>query len=310
MTTTALDVHEIARRRKGSESMAAIAKDYGVSRERIRQVLMEKFGTTWSDELSSEAASTKAAAVAQWRESLLDRAEAGEALTREDVVDASPVPVETVEEVLGEYAWAVGFSQKGRDRYDERAIVKAMQRVWREHVKPEPLSRAAYDAHRRPDEVSGARIAQRMPWSEACTLAKVPYVPARRESYSRLSPEVATEWVSAFLADAVEHQARGSAAEYDAWAKRSGGPSLGSVRAVLGSWNDVRAAATPAVVTWQRRGKRKAFPIPAEPGTIQYPREDVESWRAMREDDPALTIRELSTRTGVAESTLRYHLEP
>lgn len=310
-TPLALDAEEIARRRRSTESMASIAKDYGVTREAIRQVLVKEYGTTWSDELSAEAASERENLLASWRAELLDRLEAGEALTRDEVVNGSPTPVNTVEDVLGEFAWAVSFPQKSHSRYTDAEIKASMKRVWLESVKPDPLTREVYDAHRDPEkDVSGARIAQRMPWSVACDMAGVPAGTARRSTYDRLPVEVALEWVAAFLAWAVSHNERGSAAEYDRWAKSHSGPSMGGVRAVTGSWNEARARAVPRVVKWQRKGTSAKYPLPGTSGTNQYTKAEVAAWHEYRAEHPDLSMRELSEKIGVAESTLRYHLEP
>lgn len=310
ITPRPLDVEEIARRRRATESMADIARDFGVSRERIRQILVTEYGTTWSDEISAEAAAEREKLLGEWREEILDRIESGEALTRDDVVDGCPTPVSTVGEVLGEYAWAVAFPQKSHSRYTDAEIAKTMKRVWTQHVKPGPLTRPAYDAARKPDDVSGARIAQRMPWSEACEMAGVPVGPIRRETYSRLPADLAVEWVAAFLAWAVTHGGRGSAGEYEVWTREHSGPSLGGVRSVAGSWNDVRALAVPRVVKWQRSGVSGKYPLPGASGTNQYAKSDIAEWHAYRAKHPDLSTRELSEVLGVPESTLRYHLEP
>lgn len=314
MTTTTsrpLDVEEIARRRRSTESMASIAKDFGVTRERIRQVLVAEYGTTWSDELSAEAATEREKAIASWRDELLDRIELGEVITRDDVVEHCPTPVSTVEDVLGEYAWAVAFPQKSHSQYTDADIIASMHDVWTQHVAPEPLTRESYDAHRDVEkDVSGARIAQRMPWAEACAMAGVPAGAARRSSYDRLDPDIALEWVAAFLAWATTHGGRGSAAEYDTWARDHGGPSMGGVRAVAGSWNRARAAAVPRVVRWQRSATSGKYPMPGTSGTNQYSKTEIAKWHVYRAEHPELSMRELAENLGVAESTLRYHLEP
>lgn len=312
-TPRVLDVEDIARRRRGTESMASIAKDYGVTRERIRQVLVKEYGTTWSDELNAEAATERENLIDLWRAELLDQLEAGVAITRDEVVSGCPVLVNTVEEVLGEFAWAVAFPQKSHSRYTDEEIAASMKRVWRKHVKPDPLTRESYDAARNPKkDVSGARIAQRMPWSDACEMAGVPAGTARRAVYDRLPVEIAVEWVAAFLAWAVTHGERGSASEYDRWAKTYGGPSMGGVRAVTGSWNEARALAVPRVVKWQRKGitAKTKYPLPGTSGTNQYTKAEVADWHDYRAEHPELSMRELSEKIGVAESTLRYHLEP
>lgn len=310
-TSRPLDVAEIARRRRSTESMASIARDYGVSRERIRQILIEEYGTTWSDELSAEAATERENAIASWREQILDAIERGDAVTRDDVVTAAPFPVNTVEDVLGEFAWAVAFPQKSHERYSDAEIAKSMKRVWSKAVKPAPLTREAYDTNRDPEaDVSGARISQRMPWAAACEMAGVPSGTARRSKYSRLPRDLAIEWVAAFLAWSVTHSGRGSAAEYDVWARAHGGPSMGAVRAVAGSWNEARALATPSVVRWQRAGSSGKYPMPGEPGTTQYSKTDIGGWHAFRAKHPEMSMRDLSDALGVPESTLRYHLEP
>lgn len=307
---TVLDIEEIARRRRGMESMASIASDFGVTRERIRQLLVAEYGTTWSDELSATAASEREKQLASWRASLLDRIEAGEEVTRDEVVGGSPTPVNTVEDVLGEFAWAVSFPQKSTSQYTDEQIIASMKRVWTEHVEPEPLTRETYDAYRTPEDVSGARIVQRMAWSEACAAAKVPSVPTRRAEYDRLPTTTATEWVAAFLAHAVTTGIRGSASEYDAWAREAGGPSMGSVRTVMRSWNTARAAAVPRVVTWQRAGALKPYPLPSSSGTSQYGKGEVAEWHRRRALNPTQPMREFADELGVAESTVRYHLEP
>lgn len=310
-TSPALDVKEIARRRRSTESMASIAADYGVTRERIRQILVKEYGTTWSDELNAEAATERENALAGWRATLLDRIEAGESITREIAVNDCPTPVNTVEEVLGEFAWAVSFPQKSHSRYTDDEMLAAMKRVWEKHVKPAPLTRESYDRNRTGEtDVSGARITQRMPWTDACEKAGVPSGTARRSTYDRLPADIAIEWVAAFLAWSVENEGRGSAGEYDVWARENGGPSMGGVRAVTGSWNAARAAAAPRVVTWQRASPRKVYLTPVESGTNQYSKADVAKWLALRAENPEKSVREMAEETGVAESTLRYHLEP
>lgn len=313
MTTTtspALDIEEIARRRRANESMASIAADYGVSRERIRQILVNEYGTTWTAELAAEAAGETAKEIASWRDEVLARLEAGESVTRNDVVGGCSVPVNTVEDVLGEFSWAVAFPQKRHSRYTDEQIAASMKRVWAKHVDPVPLTREAYDAHRDPKDVSGARIAQRMAWSEACEMAGIPAGAARRAEYERLAPVAAVEWVAAFLAWSVKHAGRGSAAEYDVWARERGGPSMGGVRSVAGSWNEVRAMAVPQVVTWQRAGGKAAYPKPETSSTTQYTKSDIAAWRTYRAKHPDMSMREMAEKMKVAESTLRYHLEP
>lgn len=310
MTTKTLDVAEIARRRKSNESLASIARDFGVSRERIRQVLVAEYGTTWSEELAASSASEREKQIASWRENILDRIEFGHTVTRENVVDDCPASVSTVAEVLGEFAWAVEFPQKAHRVYDDASMFASMKQVWAANVKPAPLTREAYDENRIAGiDVSGARIAQRMPWAEACEKAGVPVGDARRPHYSRLSETDAVAWVEAFLADAVENGTSVSAKAYDEWARANGAPSMGGVRTVMGPWNAARAAATPRVLAWQRGVGRK----PAKPsysGTTQYSKEAVERWRAARKRNPDASIKDLAAKFGVAESTLRYHLEP
>ncbi|HET9646641.1 MAG TPA: hypothetical protein VFP34_00215, partial [Microlunatus sp.] len=86
--------------------------------------------------------------------------------------------------------------------------------------------------------------------------------------------------------------------------------SLGGVRAVAGSWNDVRALAAPRVVRWQRSKTSGKYPLPGASGTNQYAKSDIAAWLAFRAKNPEMTTRDLSEVLGVPESTLRYHLEP
>ena len=89
---------------------------------------------------------------------------------------------------------------------DDASMFASMKQVWAANVKPAPLTREAYDENRIAGiDVSGARIAQRMPWAEACEKAGVPGGEARRPPYSRLSETDAVAWAAALLADAVEN---------------------------------------------------------------------------------------------------------
>ncbi len=307
-TTPRINVAEVAERRKAGETLAAIGDSYGVSRERIRQILVDEYGTTWATKATRARAGEKEKLLEEWRDQLLDEVESGATLTRKRVVGKSPVPVSGMEEVLGEYTWVAMFPQTSNEEYSEDEIVASLKRVWEKHIKPAPMSRKAYDENRDDTDVSGARVVQRMTWADACDTAGVPSGARRRGTYPSLDADVAVEWVAAFLVSAKGGAM--SAREYDLWAKANHGPSMGTVRLAVGSWNEARAKATTLALRWVRKHPGRAYARPAASGVGQHSRADVDQWRKYQDENPDMSIREMSETLGVPASTLRYHLEP
>jgi hypothetical protein len=301
-------VERLAERRKEGETLAAIGDEYGVTRERVRQILVENYDTTFATDAVEGRAREREKAVEEWRDKLLDEVEQGAVLTRERVVKECPVYVRSVEEVMGEYAWAVPFDQAHTPKYTDDEILDALRGVWKKHVAPAPLSRALYDTHRLPTDPSGVRITQRYGWLDACKRAGVAHAEPTRKHYRALSREAAIEWMTAFL---VNNDEPLSASAYDEWAREVGAPSMGSIRNVLGSWNAARAIATPNALRYVRKHRAgHMYPIPEKSGVAAHSPADIESWREYRRQNPEASISAMAEVFGVPRGTLRYHLEP
>lgn len=313
MTITPLNLDEIAERRRTlHESMTDIALTYGVSREWVRRTLLAEYGTTWGDEIAEAQAAERESEMLAYRDELLNRVANGEVITTKDVIAGAPHTVTSAVEVLGdEWAWVAQYAQRGRGPVSDEHIYETVKRVWKSRKTTEPLSREQYDASRKPTDLSGARICQRMRWQDACVGAGVPVNETARR-YDGLTEDNAVEWLTAFLSAMTEVTNTGSGyvgtvAQYELWAKDyTGAPSSSSIRIVLGSWNRGRAQATSRLCKWLQTNERP-YPIP-ERTTAGHSTDDIRAWVEMLRADPGRSVASISRETGVPVATLRYHL--
>jgi len=311
----------IRERRVAGATLQSLADEYGVTRERIRQVLMSAYGTTWSEKSGAVRDDDREQRMLTYRKTVLVALAAGERLTRTDVMARAPVWVGTTDDVMGPWNWAVSHAQTTSETPDAE-IFASMRRVWKASgAAPGPMPRKTYDKNRVPGvDLSGVRITQRMSWREACDAVGIPQSTATRRlaSYTRLSAADATAWVAAFLAQSAGGGAgggMGTADEYDTWAKSRQAPSMGAVRLATGSWNEVRQQAVVALLTWLDSTDDDAlerlaeYGVPTKSGVSQYSDDDIARWKTEYATGEYVSIPAMARAEDIPTSTLRYHLE-
>lgn len=302
--------NEIRERRLAGETLQQIADAYGITRERVRQIVYEAYGSSFPEVREQHLQEVREKMLAEYRESILREIRRDPfALSRTTVVERAPVPVQTIEDVLGDDSWVLPVDRSRSARVPWDQALESVKRVWTEHVAPEPLTRVAYDKHRSKDDLSGARLIQIAAWSDVCADAGVPSGKASRKAYTRLSPEDAVAWVTAYLSESVATGGDGDSRGFERWTKAQGGPSLGAVRATATppSWNAVRGQAVVRLLEWYDKGGRgRLYPPPASPGIPRTSQAEVEKWRG--EVARGVTIADIAKRTGIPKATIRYHV--
>ena len=216
-------------------SLQEIGDHFGVSRERVRQVVNE-----FSD-------------VIKRRREVQDAAET-EAMLKEflELLAVSPgISREEVEQHLGEpwrkiftampVRWAKFLKEEGRPlglKWSQDQILEAIRRAARVE---EPLSQKTFDLLVREgviDCCSTVRIAQIFDkWSIACDLAGVRSVGSFVGEYQRSwSESDCIDWVCRFL---LSSETSRSVDAYGLWVKEQEGnpPSSGTIRTTVGPWS-------------------------------------------------------------------------
>lgn len=301
---------EIRERRLAGETLQQIADEYSITRERVRQIMFEAYGSSFPEAREQHLAEEREAILATYRENVLAKIrEDPFGVTRMSVIADCPVPVQTIEDVLGDMSWVLPVDRSRSARVPWSTALAGVQRVWKDHVAPEPLTRAAYDKFRGPDDLSGSRLIQIAPWTEVCADAGVPSGKAVRPSYSRLSVEDAVAWVTAYLSENVAAGGDGDSRGYEAWTRRVGGPSLGAVRGTVSpaAWNTIRGHAVVRLLDWHRsHGNDVLYPVPTSSGIPRTSQADIDQWRT--EVAQGTSIASIAARTGVSKATIRYHV--
>lgn len=226
-------------------TLQEIAADVGVTRERVRQILVRIGGPT--------AAEVRAHLARQRRE---DR----EDLERRIRGDLDRHPGSTAEEVSQRLGVSRPLVLRSTPK-DVRSLVVApsgfAEQQWSDEqildairttaTYAYPVSAADYERLLMSGEVTGpsvARITQRFAnWGRACRSAGVEPRPPRRQHYqSRWTDEDMLAFVRDYLNDPDQP---GTFAGYDPWRRQAGveAPSSALLRTRMGSWSDIKRKA-------------------------------------------------------------------
>lgn len=232
---------EMAELRSSGKSLEEIGAKYGVTRERVRQVLAKIGGPTRQD-VKALRESIKSDKLEEIKTQALDIAKNRVGVTLNDVAEelkVSPIELSRIlsKQELNLFAKAL---KPGTLKWSDEEIVKVLQEA---ATLEFPLTVAAYSKLLEEGFLKGpsaARISQRFrSWQAACDLAGV-------EAGRRTHPLDLSRWTNEDLYDAVIHylkltQSTGAANDYDAWASGQDDiPSIGTLRNRLGPWNMVR----------------------------------------------------------------------
>lgn len=232
---------EMVRRALAGEDFSAISKSYGLSRERVRQVVREVTGLSGRD-LGDVRLATREAVKEQLAR---DIAATEPESSSVEIANRAGITTARVEALLGP-------AQAARRRKDrvvtdataEEASLEALRKV-AALAKGRPLSGPFFDAHRG-GTLTSTRIIQVFgTWTAACHRAGVePHSSVRSDYTQRWNRVDCLKWVAAYL----ETTDRPSFARFDVWARhQDGAPSAGTVRLRCGKWLETTRAAADYV---------------------------------------------------------------
>ncbi len=248
---------EMSSRRLAGEALASIGTDFGLTRERVRQIIRDHGQVSTAD-----AQAARQARLDQQRDDLRQRAATmvrqRPGLTMAQLADLLGVSKGQLSGVVDRETRALLVREKqGRRRWSDEQILHCLRRA-ADLYPGKPLTGHRYGKVRK--QVGGpthVRVLQRFgTWLAACEAAGVRPGTAPRRRYARAWTE--TEmlgWVADYLA---QPGTRGTYAGYDEWARRTdGAPSSQTVRNRFGTWAVVKRAATVLVVA-----REQARPTP------------------------------------------------
>lgn len=242
-------VVEIIERRWQGLTLREIGAEFGLTRERVRQLLMKHEGPSADAVRHLRAAQARSAerthqeAVSGTLHDALDRRgpmTAGE-LAEITGLEASDVSKHWPEELAHLRLWGSG---QGESRWTDEDIYEALRRA---SIYEFPLSTTAYSELLRIGQIEGPsvpRIWQRFgSWTTACAAAGVVASAARNREYdSKWSDEELLQLVRSYLMDP---DAPNSARRFDEWKRANApdGPSAQTLRNRFGSWNELKRRA-------------------------------------------------------------------
>jgi transcriptional regulator with XRE-family HTH domain len=239
-------------RYEAGETLAAIAAYYGLTRERVRQILRKHGGPT-ADAARRARAGARAAADAQVRASILEWLDDRPGQSRQDVATHFGIPESEISRLLGGAASRLLIrAQPGEPQFSDGEICDLLAYIAEE--EGEPLSSDTYDSVylEYGGPVSGRVIQRFGSWNNACRAAGLE-TNQGRPSYSR-------RWTEGDLVEAVAAYlqspgSNGTYRGYETWARRTpDAPSAQTVRNMLGPWSAAKTAAQAWVVALRRRG--------------------------------------------------------
>lgn len=236
-----LRAQDMCDRRAAGETLEEIGKRYGLSRERVRQIIETVGGPTGS-EVKDLRAKRQAKQVAEDAARLRKLMHQNPGRTRAELAELSGIPANRIGELLGEDARFLVTVKGSRERFSDEDIFRALRDA--AALLDKPLSNVRYATVAA--EVGGPsvpRIMQRFgTWLNACEAAGVRAGGQGRGNYIRrwTKPEILAS-VAEYLQS---EDCEASYAGYDRWSRTApDAPSGTTVRNNLGRWADVKRAA-------------------------------------------------------------------
>lgn len=241
----------MAARYQAGETLAAIAARYGLTRERVRQIL-RKFGGPDADAARQARAEAQSAADAELRAAMLEWLHERPGQSRQDVAAHFGIPESGISRLLGVEALRLLIRRQPAEvQFTDDEICDLLAYIAEE--EGEPLSADTYDSvYLEYGGPTSGRILQRFgSWNNACRAAGLE-TNQGRPSYTR-------RWTENDLVEAVAEylQSPGNAGTYsgyDLWARSTpGAPSAQTVRNVLGPWSAAKTSAQAWLVALRRQ---------------------------------------------------------
>lgn len=228
---------DIIRRYLANEPLQSIGDDYGLTRQRIDQIVREhdippRKRITASERFAREHGKKVHASFVRLRDP--------KAVARE-----TGLPLPKVKSYLKDIGLAKAVipatERRGRgEKYPDDEVMAGLREAYESGITAgKPLSAAAYDQWRRDngkDVVSSIRIIQRYgSWRDAVEKAGVPANQPNRGSYHATSQEKCLNALVSYVKEEFGDGNRPTAQRYDLWSRdHDDAPSLGTVRKAFG----------------------------------------------------------------------------
>lgn len=244
---------EFVKMRKAGYTYRDIGAHFGISHERVRQILSEDGGAgAWARTPAAEKRKKEIEAISRWLE------EHGP-VERDALIEHFGITAARLTTLVTEGLPSHLILISGRDttpQFTDAEVADALRRAWAELLASNPgatgLSHVMYERLRRSDDPSSALLVARYGWEGACRMFEVPHGESWRpkSSYtSRWTDNDVLTWVKEYAVSRRAEGARPSYLGYERWQQgRADAPSGTLVRnrmreAGLMTWPQIVSAA-------------------------------------------------------------------
>jgi DNA-binding CsgD family transcriptional regulator len=238
---------EIVRRRFEGQTLEEIAQHFGVSRERIRQIV-KKVGGPSAVDLKNRRWVDREARQRINRQRIVELLESAPGLSMFEVSRRLKLEASEIRRLAPSHVRRLvvdlDVQKTGALRWSNEEVLGAIRDAATYEF---PLSASTYGELVARREVVGPSVPlvylRFGSWTSACSAAKVESGVSLVESYeSRWTDDDLLGFVAAYL---LRSDSQGTFRGYDEWAKQAeyDAPSAGTIRKRLGSWNDVKKQA-------------------------------------------------------------------
>jgi hypothetical protein len=240
----------MAERYAAGATLAAIAADYGLTRERVRQIL-RRHGGPDAQAARHARDDARTAADDQLRSDILTSLDKRPGQARGDVAAHFSIPEHEVSRLLGDAASRLLIRrQPVESQFADAEICDLLAYIAQE--EGEPLSADTYDSvYLEYGGPTSGRILQRFgTWNNACRAAGLETNHGRPNYSKRWTESDLVEAVAAYLQSPGN---KGTYSGYDAWARLTpNAPSAQTVRNGLGPWSDAKTSAQAWLLAMRR----------------------------------------------------------
>jgi hypothetical protein len=241
----------MAVRYAAGETLDAIGRDYGLTRERVRQIL-QKSGLVDAAGARAARQARRLEADETLREQLLAWAAANPGRSRDVAAAELGIDVSEIGRLLGAEARLRFIEERHHEpQVSDEEVLAGLRRA--AAALGDPLVADRYDTYVPVHGLlSSVRIIQRWgTWNAACRAAGLGVNSGRRSYRRRWTEAEMLEHVANYL---MGEGCRGTYYGYDAYARSaSGAPSAQTVRNTFGAWANIKAAAQHVVAARERR---------------------------------------------------------